>query len=229
MTAIFFILFSLAASGQSWNVVVDNMQFEAAMGKEPVSAMDIYEKIAGSPFLNDTFKDGSLITRDSLLYPEVPLRLNVFKDEMEFLIGHDSAPRVIATPRNFLYFLVGEKTFIFLAFRDGNTPRQGYFEVMNRGESQVLVRRRTDYAGPEGARGFDPATPARFVQKRNTYFVRFGNQVPREIRFRRGSILSAFEKKKDEISGFVRKNGLSYRDPDDLVKIAEYYNQLMEK
>lgn len=212
-------------SGQDWTVVADDWHFETQMGKEPVSAMDIYSKIQGTPFLEEDFVDGSLITRDSLMYQGVPLRYNIFKDEMEFLVAEEDVPRVIASPRNFLFYYLEDKIFEYLTFRDNSGASQGFFEVMNPGECQVLLRRRTDYAEPEGARGFDPAKPARFAERRDTYYLRFGRGIPVEIRFRRRSILDAFGEKQSEIANFVSDNNLSYRKPDDLVRMAEYYNQ----
>lgn len=217
---------SIALSGQDWTVVADDWHFETQMGKEPVSAMDVYSKIQGTPFLEDDFVNGSLITRDSLMYKDVPLRYNIFKDEMEFLVGGEDVPRVIASPRNFLFYYLEDKIFEYLSFRDNSGARQGFFEVMNPGECQVLLRRRTDYAEPEGARGFDPAKPARFAERRPTYFLRFGRGIPEEIRFRRRSILDAFGEKRSEIANFVSDNNLSYRRADDLIRMAEYYNQI---
>jgi len=77
--------------------------------------------------------------------------------------------------------------------------------------------------------GFAEAKPARFVRKRNSYYLKFGRQIPREINLNRRSILQAFDEKQDEIAGFVRENNLSYRNIDDLVRMAEYYNRLIQQ
>jgi hypothetical protein len=223
-----FIIFCQTISGQDWTVVADNMHFEAQMGKEPVSAMDVYEKIAGTPFLNPKFVNGSLITTDSLMYTSIPLRYNVFKDEMEFKIGDEEIPRVIANPRSFLFIHIDGLNFQYLAFSDNNRPSQGYFQVLNEGPCQVMMRRRTDYAEPKGAHGFEKALPARFEEKRNIYFIRFGRQLPQEVRLNRRNILGIFEKKQEAIADFVKEYSLSYRSVEDLIKIATYYNQLVE-
>lgn len=226
---LFSFLFCLSAKGQEWNVIVDHLHFETRMGKEPLSSVDIYEKIAGTPWLDNDFTDGSLITRDSLMYVNIPLRYNIFKDEMEFLIGDSNTPRAISNPRNFLFIHLEDKVFSYLTYQDGNRPAQGYFEILTEGECQVLMRRRTDYAEPKGAWGFDEAKPARFVRKRNSYYLKSGRQLPREINLNRRSILQAFDEKQDEITGFVRENNLSYRNIDDLVRMAEYYNRLIQQ
>jgi hypothetical protein len=215
-------------SAQDWTVIADNMHFEAQMGKEPVSAMDVYEKIAGTPFLNPEFINGSLITTDSLKYTGIPLRYNVFKDEMEFRIGDEKTPRVIANPRSFLFINLDDHTFQYLAFSDNNRPAQGYFQVLNDGTCQVMMRRRTDYAEPKGAHNFEKALPARFEEKRNSYYVRFGRQLPQEVRLNRRHITGMFGQYQEEITDFVKENSLSYRSIDDLIKIATYYNQLVE-
>jgi hypothetical protein len=222
------IIFCPVIYAQDWTVIADDMHFEAQMGKEPVSAMGVYEKIAGTPFLNPQFVNGSLITNDSLMYTNIPLRYNVFKDEMEFRVGDEEIPRIIANPRSFLFIHVDSLVFQYLAFSDNNRPAQGYFQVLNEGPCQVMMRRRTDYAEPKGAHGFDKALPARFEEKRNTYFVRFGRQLPQEVRFTRRNILKTFEEKQGAITDFVKENNLSYRSIDDLIKIAAYYNELSE-
>lgn len=229
LTPIIFILFFSAVSGQRWTVLSEHTHFVRELGKEAVTVRDSYDGIEGSPFLNDDFVEGSLITRDSLMYQNVPLRYNIFKDEMEFLVESGSSPMIIGTPQNFLFFRINDKTFSYLAYNDGNTPKRGYFEVMNQGECQILRRRHITYRDPEPERGYSPAQPASFVTRKDLFYVKTGGQTAEEIKLRRRDILSVFDEKKDEVSGFVSENNLSYRSADDLVKIAEFYNQIMNK
>ncbi len=219
----------LTVTGQEVNVVVDRLQFENRMGREPATAAEIYEGIEGTPFLNEDFVKGSLITNDSIMYKGIPLRYNIFSDEMEFLLSDDPVPREISNPRNFRYFNVGDRTFIFTAYRSNNSPRQGYMEIITDGKCQLLLKRRTDYADPEGARGFTPAKPARFVDKMDTYYLRFDKKVPEEVRFRRRGILPLFGDMQDEIADYVNETGLSYRSREDLAKMVRYCNQIAGK
>lgn len=229
LVSVFVFLCSTVVAAQEWTVIADNMHFEAQLGKEPVSAMDVYEKFAGTPFLNDEFVEGSLITTDSLMYQNVLLRYNIFKDEMEFKLKNENVYRVIANPRNFLFINIDNLVFQYLAFSDKNRPAQGYFQIYSEGDCQVLMRIRTDYAEPEGARGFEKAKPPRFEEKRNTFFVKFGQQLPQEVRFTRKNILALFGNKRNEVAAFVKDNKLSYRRADDLVKMADWYNQMTNR
>ncbi len=226
IASLLFLLPWMTSWGQEVNVVVDRMQFENRMGREPATAADKYSGIEGTPFLSKEFVKGSLITNDSIMYKDIPLRYNIFSDEMEFLLIDDPVPREISNPRNFRYFNVGNRTFIYTAYRSNRSPRQGYMEIITDGKCQLLLKRRTDYADPEGARGFTPAKPARFVEKMDTYYLRFDKKVPEEVRFRRRGILPLFGDMQDEIADFVNETGLSYRSREDLIDIVRYYNQL---
>jgi hypothetical protein len=222
----FFLFCYIVVSGQDWRIVDEFNVIKARMNNEPYSRTDVYNNAEGSPFLNSEFVPGSLITKDSLMYRNVPLRYNVFRDEMEFLIGADENRRVIGDPRNFLFFILGDKTFTYHTFIDNNRPAHGYFEVLNKGNCQVLKKKQVVYLEPEAPKGYSEARPPRFEEKNDKYFLKFDMQLPREVRLRRRNVLEAFANKSNEIAGFVNDKKLSYNNPGDLVKMAEYYNQI---
>ena len=226
LLSFFFLSSYFFACGQDWRVIDEFNVIKARMNNEPYSRTDVYNNAEGSPFLTSEFVSGSLITKDSLMYRNIPLRYNVFKDEMEFLIGADENRRVIGDPRNFLFYILGDKTFTYLTFTDNKRPAHGYFEVLNKGNCQVLKKKQIVYLEPEAAKGYSEAKPPRFEEKNERYYLKFYSQLPREVRLRRRNVLEAFADKSDAIAGFVNDKNLSYNNPVDLVKMAEYYNQI---
>ncbi len=213
---------------EGWTEKADFLHFRNAMEKELYSKEDLYRNIEGSPFLNNNFADGVLITNDSIMYENVPLRYNIFKDEMEFLITPDDGPRIIGNPRNFLYFILDDRLFAYKAFMEKDRPVYKYFEIVRTGKCQVLKRKNVVYVEPQQSRGIVGSSPAKFEERRDSYYLQFGTLSPVEVNLRRRSILDAFDQKRDEIAAFVNDNNLSYRNPDDLIKMAEYYNRLYE-
>jgi hypothetical protein len=222
----FLFLHPLTVPAQDWVIDTDYMRFLIDLGKEPPASVVKYEEIEGSPYLTDHFVAGTLIATDSLIYRNVLLRYNIFSDEMEFLIERGGSPRVIANPRNFLYIELEEMKFKYLTFRENNRPAQGYFQVLNNGECQVLLRRKKVYAEPEKARAYGESRPPRFEEGSQALYVRFGRELPQEVRLTRRNILALFEERQDEITGFARANKLSYRRINDFVEMAGYFNQL---
>ncbi len=225
ITLMIFISYCIVTIGQDWKEDYDKLILDIRLKNEPLSRINPYEKIDGTPYLNDDFVNGTLITSDSIIYRHVQLRYNIYEDEMEFFMADDAAPRKISNPRSFLFFYLEDKVFVYLTFQENNRPRQGYFETFNKGYCQVLRRKHTVYAEPEELKAYSEGKPARFIERPNIYYLRFDNQIPEEIRLRRRNILQAFGERGDEIADFVRENNLSYRRIGDLVKMADYYNR----
>ncbi len=223
---ILFCLYSICSLGQNWEGNLQDLHNEFRM----LRARDnMYEKIEGTPYLNNDFLNGSLITSDSLIIKDVQLRYNIYLDQMEALLSGSADPRVVTSPRSFLYFQFNNRTFIYTSFLENNNPKQGYFELANRGKHQVLIRRNITYREAEEARGFSDPKPPRFIKRPDIYYIRYDRGLPEEIRLNRRNVLSAFDSNRDEIEDFVKNNNLSYRNGDDLVRIVEYHNQLLEK
>jgi hypothetical protein len=212
-----------------WQVRAAEMEYKLITGIKPSNDLYLKSDIEGSPFLSEEFTDGSLITTDSVMYNNIPLRYNIFNDEMEFLQNTPGAvPMVISNPRKFIYFILEDKVFIYTAFLNNNKPGSGYFEVLNEGRCQVLLRRNTVYAEEEKSQGYNYTKPARFEVKNHQYYLRINNNIPEEFSLRRGSILQIFSNKKSDIEHFVKENRLSYRDINHVIRITDYYSQLID-
>lgn len=223
LTCIVLIIIHLEITGQEWIITDDFNNIEHQLRRDMITETPY---IDGSPYLNDEFVSGKIITTDSLLYKNVPLRYNIFNDDMEILIGSSQDPRVITDPRNYLYFSINERSFSYYTYTERNSAQQGYFEVLNKGYCQVLVRRRVIFEDREQARGYADAKPARFEEMPDQYYLKFGDKIPVEVRLRRRAILNVFGDKRQEISDFIRDQNLNFRNVDDLVRVADYYNKL---
>jgi hypothetical protein len=212
-----------------WQVMSTEMEYELLKGIKPSSDLYLKSDIEGSPFLSEEFTDGSLITTDSLMYNNIPLRYNIYNDEMEFLHKTPGAvPMVITNQRRFIYFILDEKVFVYTAFLQNNKPGSGYFEILNEGNFQVLLRRNIVFAEEEKPQGYNYTKPARFEAKNHQYYFRVNKQIPEEFNLRRNNILEMFSNKKTEIEQFVKENRLSYRDINNVIRITDYYNQLID-
>lgn len=220
---IILIVIDLKVSGQEWIISDDMNRFIHHLRTEKIDV-----NIAGTPYLYDEFIAGTIVTTDSLLYNNIPLRFNIYNDEMEFRLNPGNEIRIIGNPRNFLVFSINENVFNYLTFIENNRSQQGYFEVLNQGNCLVLVRRKVVLADREEVKAYSDAKPARFEKMPDQYFLKFGNKLPGEVRLRRRSIVDAFDDKRQEINDFIKQERLPFRNVDNLVKVADYYNRLVE-
>lgn len=192
-----------------------------------VRTQNIEMYVDGTPYLYDEFIAGTIATNDSLLYDNIFLRYNIYNDEMEFQLNVQNEVRIIGNPRDFLFFSINDKVFNYFTFVEKNRPQHGYFEVLNQGRCFVLVRRNIVFAEREEARAYSDAKPPRFEKMQDQFYLKFGDKLPVRVRLRRRSILEVFDDKRHEINNFIRQERLSFRNVDDLVKVADYYNRLV--
>ncbi len=224
ITCIVLIIIHLELSSQEWVISDDLNRIEHHLRTE--RSITENKNIAGTPYLNDEFVKGSIVTTDSLMYRDIPLRYNIYTDEMEFA-DPGQQPRIIGNPRNFLFFSIEGRTFTYFTFTENNRPEQGYFEVLNNGNCLVLIRRQVVFAQREEAKGYSDARPARFEKRPDQYYLKFDNKLPVEVRLRQRAILAAFDYRRHEIADFIKEKKISFRSVDDLVEVAGYYHLLV--
>jgi hypothetical protein len=212
----------LLLNGQSWTTT----QGSGRLWGRPAEVT--YADIEGTPFLYEDFEAGSLVTRDSIKHEKLKLRYNIYEDEVEFMSA-DNKIMIVSSPKELLFVNIGDRVFKYFTYFDGKRPRQGYFEVLAEGDCQVLLKREVVLHKGEDAKGYTAPRPPRFARQNDMYYIRFDKQFPTEVSLRRRSILQAFGKNQADIAGFVGDNNLSYGNPADLVKMADFYNRLTGK
>ena len=68
--------------------------------------------ILGSPYLNKEFILGNIITKTRIQYVDVPLRYNIYNDDMEFEVGENDY-LAISNPKGMKEVRIGESVFVY--------------------------------------------------------------------------------------------------------------------
>jgi hypothetical protein len=180
--------------------------------------------IKGSPYLNDEFITGSLYTTSKVQYVDIPFRYNIYSDEMEFK-SPDNKAMVMTTPEIIDKIIFGKFTMEYVPYESASKLRHGYFEVLVKGKASVYVKPDVIFqeAVPPGA--YKEAEPARFIRRADAYFIRIGQEAAVKVDNKK-ELIAAFPDKQEKIESFIKKNKIGTKDPEDLIKVAEYYNSL---
>ncbi len=218
---------------KSQNLIIDEptlvrefLLHQAAMGKT-LTQQDIpYNQITGSPYYNPVFIESEIFSNDSIKYINVKLRYNIFTDQIEFIDGNEILE--IANPTDFMYFIIGDDTFVHQAYLLGSsTPGRGFFKVLALGQSAALTKRmEIKYNPPELPQAYAEAKPPKFIRMPDSYFIKFPGSLPFEIPLQRRRLISVFPNKIKELENFIETNNLNFRREEDIVKLVEYYNSL---
>lgn len=180
--------------------------------------------IAGDPyFLKKGFEIGS-ITINGLTYHGVPLKYNIFSDNLiTYHLQHGR--RILIYPNKIQIFIIGEgstRKFIRLE----NIPfdlviRNGFFELLEDGKVQLLAKRQKI----NNHKVEDGKYTGRFVE-RNYFFLYDGSEL-KMVR-RKKEVYEFLDLDKKDFKKTLRRNELNFRTgkSEYLKYIVHHFNHL---
>lgn len=183
-----------------------------------------YSDIEGTPYLNQSFQTGQIFTKKKILYGSFPLRYNAYTDNFEFK-EPDKKIMELNAPGMVDKIKLGDTIFVFASYMKKEDRSIGFFQLMNSGKAEGLIRYWVDFikAVPTGA--YQDAQPAMFSNIQKDYYVRFGSSPAIKI-YKNSDFLKALPDKKSEIIKFIKKEKIHASRGSDLLKLVNYYNSL---
>ncbi|WP_372773224.1 hypothetical protein [Mangrovibacterium sp.] len=175
-------------------------------------------EIDGSPYLDNEFKKGNVITKDSVQYAGLELRYNIYNDALEFRKNDLD----IELNENFplLYAVVGDDVFV----KASNAA--GYFQVVQTGDAFLVKKIKVKFVDRKEATGYQAAKKPSFKLLKPDYFVE--KELSGEA-FRVESnedLLRIFSDRQDEIETYFKKEKIKVSKESDLIKFWDYYNSI---
>jgi hypothetical protein len=166
-----------------------------------------------------------VLTGKNVRYTDVPLRYNIYTDEIEFK-NADGQALAIDFPGNIKEVKIGHDLFIYHLYQaDKKLLKAGYFRLLNRGKAQGLVKYRMIFKEAEPAAAYKDPQPPKFERKPPVFYVSLNKKPAVPIKNLKG-LLSVLKDHKKEIESFVRKQKIKVRREGDLKRLLAYYNSL---
>jgi hypothetical protein len=209
---------SFAQFGQNSQLpVVADLQYGdfIKLQKSVISRNLTSRNFKGSPYLNDDFLLGYIIMHDSIKYNNIPLRYNIFNEQIEFKTG-ETEYLAIYYPEHITEVVIDGRKFIFADKKRKRFKTKGFYEVLYGGNPQLLVKHNIEFKYEQRALGYSAAKPPRFLDRVNTYFLKTGDEKPIKIT-KRKQFKTTFKNILTEIS--EKKSGINKKE--DLIEIAK--------
>ncbi len=181
-----------------------------------------YSNIEGTPYMSEDFKPGEVYTKDSILY-EGPLRYNIYEDEIEFKANDKIY--WIAKPQDIVYVKIEKSSFIFIHTDEKKNKKGSYYELLVGGKCQLLLKRNIVFLEAEASKPYIDEKAARFQMMKDTYFLQIDNVLPQSITNMK-SIKNVISEKSSDISKYIKREKISAKEKDDLIKLVKYCNSL---
>ncbi len=180
--------------------------------------------VQGSPYLTDEFIDGSIYTVQKIQFEKVPLRYNIFNDELEFKTPSNEI-MALATPDIVEKVVMGDTVLAYLSYLQSNKIKKGYFVVLKEGKASLYAKPDVMYkkAAPPGA--YKDPEPAKFLKKSDNYYISAGSE-PAQIIKNKKDLLSAFPVNQEKIEKYISKNKIKTNNPKSLEELVDYFNAL---
>lgn len=180
--------------------------------------------IEGSPYFTEDFVEGSVYTTSKVHYQDIPLRYNIYNDEMEFK-SPEGGIAAIAAPEIIEKITFGEHTMEYIPFTNLKKIRRGFFILLEEGNAKLYARLNVDYKAPEPAAPYKDPEPAKFIEKPYSYYIRIGMEAAQKMESK-NDVEAVFPDHQKEIADFIKKNKVRHRNEKKLKELVNYYNSL---
>lgn len=180
--------------------------------------------IKGSPYLNDEFINGSLFTTSKLHFVDLPLRFNIFNDQMEFKTESNQI-QAIANPDIVFQIELDSNKIVYLSFSTEKKIKKGFFIVLESGNVSLYAKPEVEFVKPTLPVPFKDAEPAKFIRKQDKYFIKIANEHAKLV-VKAKDFIDIMPDKKAYIEEYIKTNKVKINNPEKLNALVKYMNTL---
>jgi hypothetical protein len=178
----------------------------------------------GSPHEKNEFTDGLVVTRANQRYENIPLRFNIFSNEMEFRTGEGTV-LFMAAPEIIDHIMIDNNKYVYSPYSIGNRMHRGYFKVLLEGKATLLLKQNIIFKPAEPPQAYKESQPAKFQKMSDDFFIKIEPSEAKKVS-KTNELVSLLNDPKNSTAAFIKKNKIKVNRADDLVKTVEYFNSL---
>lgn len=176
-----------------------------------------FKKIAHKMYFNANYLPCKIDT----MAETVPLKYNIYKDEMEFLKNGQILFLNKQAGREVLFNSLNKKYEVF-----NFEGELRYFITHNLGKNRLLSREIVKYSEAKpAATSYQNDKAADFKRKDDIFYLESNNTII-EIPSKKKKFYSIFGNNAAKIKKFVKSNKLNIKETEDLKNIVEYLNTI---
>jgi len=180
--------------------------------------------IKGSPYLNDEFIEGSIFTTSKNQFINVPVRYNIFSDQIEFRTG-DGTIQALAAPEAIEKIEYGDYRLEYIPYLLGGKIKRGFFVILEKGKATLYSRPQILFEPAKEPGAYSDAQPPKFIKRPDEYYIRAGME-PAKVIMKSRDIPKVLPDHQEQVEAFIKEHKIKSNRGDDLGKLVKYYNSL---
>lgn len=180
-------------------------------------------KLVGSSYINENFLPAKISNNDNIYL----IRYNAHMDEMEG--NKNDKPYHLVKSMNYTILFEGiNKSYRVYNYEEKNEVKPRFFVVLFNGDkiSLLLQEKIKFYEEVKPRTGYEKYQPPTLKRLKDKLFIGFKDNSARELPNKKSKFLALFTDKSSDIESYVKRNKLSFKNTEDLIKIFSYYNSL---
>jgi len=179
----------------------------------------------GTPYNKDIFIKGDIYYDNNWRYTDVPLRYNIFNDEMEFKIEGRETIYAIEPDKKIQKIIIEEDTFVISDYEEKGKIITGFFKTLTTGKIDLLARLQVEFKEEQPAKAmFDPE-PAKFTRRADQYYIKINGDIAQKISNTK-KLIGLIGDHKNELSEYAKKEKISAGNESELIQFISFYNSL---
>jgi hypothetical protein len=178
----------------------------------------------GSPYLMDEFIKGTIYTNQKFMYEEVPLRYNIYNDELEFKTPNNDI-LALGMPEIVERAVFGDTTLAYLSYGEADKLKKGFFVLLEEGKASLYAKPAVMFKKPTPPAAYKDPEPAKFLKKPDDFYIGFGTGTAIPVNNKK-SLIAAFPDNLQLIEKFISNNKIKTNKQEGLVELIRYYNSL---
>ncbi len=183
-----------------------------------------FKEILGSPYLIDSFVVGSIYTSKNEHFQNIPMRFNIYTDNIEYIMGASSI-LTLKNPETVEKVEYGNYKLIYLSQSDKTKFENGFFIVLTEGNATLLSKPGVTLHNPTQPGGYSDAQPPHFSRNPDTFFIKIGKNQAKIIKNKK-HLITSFPYFREDLSNYIKANNTKISDQKSLSDLVQYYNSL---
>jgi len=186
---------------------------------------EFYEGVEGSPYLNEEWKQGTILLNGNEKIEGLQMRYNLYAQTFE--VFENNQVYSLTEPTAFELIELENRLFFYNnKERDAKLPT-GYFQLIYDGATKLFLKRSIDYLdAKKGTTPYHASVEVPMLIVKEAYFIKNSTGTVIPVGLRQNSILSALADHRSEVKAYVKEKGLKLNKLQNVLILLEYYDTL---
>jgi hypothetical protein len=187
-----------------------------------ISSSKSMSDIAGTPYLHEEFKNGVVYYDRKLKIDRIPLRLNLYNDQLEY--KKNEVILAFGNPDRIDKVILEGETFIYIP-KSPLYKLSGFVKMWSPGWPSVVTKMKIDFFKEKPLEPIEIPKPDRFERVADRHYImKSGHEIKKAGSLKK--IIKYLGAHHSELSKFAKEHNISSNDPEDLMKLLSYFQEL---